>query len=303
MADFADFDPLVSPVTNGSASSTGGSGSAGKAAASNKSPADGDAFLYSGWRPLTNNEHYSYSLTFHPGSTSSQSDSSHGEEDAVLKIQREKEEKDAQEREKVEKERRAEKERQEEAIAAAAAGKELIAEDIVKVELPDPSVSGGAIPRAATPPPVDPEILKHAAELQKVTEQHEKEERERTRYLGKRHFRFTRLSNNDDTKGIEYQGLVQLRGKSIILEDITKRTVNQQATEQPRTEVPGVSTRIKDKQLIHLTRRQWLSAKSRRPMSNQSFTHTVSSTLIGLPFLPFFLLLFLVFHLKCECRR
>lgn len=255
MSDFAEFDPLVSPVTSSKSNSTSTTASSSSsststvASASKVAPATkehkfngvNEEFLYHAkWHSLNSAPNQSCSLEF----TRATGSVDHSEEDPVARIQREKEEKASKEAaDRLERER-AEKQRQDEAVAAAAAGKEeLESVDAVQVKLPSPKMDAGH--QSPSLLPVDENIMKQQAELQKVAEQHEKEERERLRYVGKKTLHFTRIETTPDldltkAKKFEYQGIFELNGTTIKVSQVTKTdSLGEEVTK--RVEVPGVS--------------------------------------------------------------
>ena len=151
----SDFDPLTSPANSSAASvsasastpSSSSSSSAAPGSSPSKSPAKFDSinFLYAAkWRSLHSDLSHAITLSFEKPRPKA---AAHAGEDAVAKALREKAEKEAADKEKAEREREEEQARQEEAKAAAAAGKEAIAEDTKKVELP------GSLPGVDDPAP------------------------------------------------------------------------------------------------------------------------------------------------------
>lgn len=157
------------------------------------------------------------------------------EEDAITKLQREKEEKEKKEREEREERERAEKARQEEARAENG---EAIPED-AQVRLPSPKAD------LHSSSPIDPDILKAQSDLKKLAAAHELEQQEQQRYIGKSTFRFgisQESANSQSIVGdvVTYEGAFVLNQLTATLSEVTKRT-DKDGVEGAKAEVPGVS--------------------------------------------------------------
>lgn len=261
----SDFDPLTSPAHNSSSGSgassvsasatTPSSASASSSAASGASPSkaplkfDSIDYLYAAkWRSLHSDLSHAITLSFEKPRPKA---AAHAGEDAVAKALREKAEKEAADKEKAEREREEEQARQEEAKAAAAAGKEAIAADTKKVELPGslPGVDGAASSSSASASSARPASA--ADKLKELTLSHEHDV---NRYADKSTFHYKCIENTtapasaDDAtaaapsvpSGVEYTGAFVLSSdkSTVTLSDVQK-SVSKSGSPPVKSDVAG----------------------------------------------------------------